>query len=98
MSYTNGIGSGQQGFAGVAPVAEKPVATTNEVVNTVSQASGLEEDQTNISASGGLLSQVIRGTEVSSDRIAALQQSIAAGTYSVPASAVADKLIQSLLS
>jgi len=40
--------------------------------------------------------QALSGSDVRSSKVEALQQSIAAGTYNVSSSDVADKLIESL--
>jgi negative regulator of flagellin synthesis FlgM len=43
------------------------------------------------------MAMALLGSEVRTDKVAALQQSIAAGTYNVPAQAVADKLMRAML-
>jgi negative regulator of flagellin synthesis FlgM len=43
------------------------------------------------------MAQALSGSDVRTDRVAALQQSIAAGTYNVSSSDVADKVISALL-
>jgi len=55
-------------------------------------------DQASLSTVGGVMAQALsESDDVRTDKVAALQQSIAAGTYNVPASAVADKIISALL-
>jgi negative regulator of flagellin synthesis FlgM len=54
-------------------------------------------DQTDLSSTGAVVAQVLEGSDVRTDRVAALQQAIAAGDYNVSSSDVADKIIQSLL-
>jgi flagellar biosynthesis anti-sigma factor FlgM len=51
-----------------------------------------------LSKLGGLVAQASAGPDVRLDKVAALQYSIASGTYNVPASAVASKIVDSLLS
>jgi len=60
--------------------------------------SGNSVDYTSLSAAGGLAaSQSTDTSDVRMDRVTELQQAIAGGTYNVPASAVADKMVESLL-
>jgi len=44
-----------------------------------------------------VVSQALSGSDVRFEKVAALQQQIAAGTYNVSSSDVADKLLSSLL-
>jgi negative regulator of flagellin synthesis FlgM len=102
MSFSNGIGSLQQTTNPIAPTERKPaiqtsvsesVANQNEV-----QISNVEHaDQTNLSSTAGIVAQVLESSDVRSAKVASLQQAIAAGTYSVSSSDVADKIIRSLL-
>jgi negative regulator of flagellin synthesis FlgM len=43
------------------------------------------------------MAQALAGSDVRSDKVAALQQAIAAGTYNVPAADVAAKVMGSLM-
>jgi len=51
-------------------------------------------DRTSLSANAVLMAQALSGSDVRTDRVTALQQSIAAGTYNVSSSDVADKVNQ----
>lgn len=53
-------------------------------------------DQTTIRASSGLLSSALDESDVRMERVAALWSAIQAGTYQVPASAVADKMLTAM--
>jgi negative regulator of flagellin synthesis FlgM len=73
-------------------------------VNTAAKASaaaspiaGSSADSAKLSAAGGMASQATDTSDVRMDKVAALQQAIASGSYSIPASAVADKMVESLL-
>lgn len=61
------------------------------------QASDPASDQATISSASGLLSTALNGSDVRTAKVAALQASINAGTYNVPASSVADKMLSSIL-
>lgn len=106
MSYANGIGSTPQSFNAIETAtssstnrtakAELSSATASEAVEAGSIAAS-PVDQASLSSSSGVMAQALSGSDVRTDKVAALQQSIAAGTYSVSASDVADKVINALL-
>ena len=54
-------------------------------------------DQATISSASGVLSTALTGSDVRTAKVASLQASINAGTYNVPASSVADKILTSIL-
>jgi negative regulator of flagellin synthesis FlgM len=102
MSYTNGVGNLQQVLNTVAPATTQPASQATESANgpkrqSVSQATPGHSDQASLSSAGGMLAHALAGSDTRPDRIAALQQAIAAGTYKVSSSDVAGKMIQSLL-
>ena len=104
MSYTNGIGSPQQ-LPGAAEAAASSSASRTAKSEAGSQPvsgqSGFDNaapvDQANVSSAASVVAQGLSGSDVRTDKVAALQQSIAAGTYSVPASDVAGKVMSALL-
>ena len=64
---------------------------------TRSQTSGQGSDQATISSASGVLSSALNDSDVRTAKVAALQASINAGTYNIPASSVADKMLSSIL-
>lgn len=54
-------------------------------------------DQAEMSAAAGAMAQALTGSDVRTGTVAALQQSISAGTYSVSSSDVAEKLIGAMM-
>jgi flagellar biosynthesis anti-sigma factor FlgM len=61
-------------------------------------SAGLTSDLATFSNAGAQVAQAGAGDDVRWDKVASIQSQIAAGTYNVPASAVAGKVIASLLS
>ena len=66
-------------------------------VAAAASASNQAADIARLSTTGGSVAQAVTGSDVRADKVAALQQAIASGTYNVSAADVADKLISNLL-
>lgn len=97
MSFIGGVGSSQQGVSPAASLETTQAIAPKGETTEVTIASIQHGDLTELSSTGGLVAQALGGSDVRTDKVAALQQSIATGSYSVPSSDVADKIIQSLL-
>jgi negative regulator of flagellin synthesis FlgM len=63
-----------------------------------SSTSGLAGDRATLSSAGSEISEATSGSDARMERVAAVQGAIAAGTYSVPASKVAGKVMDAMLS
>ena len=72
-------------------------AATAQMAGRTGQAVHQNIDQASVSSAGGLVAQLANGPDVRTEKVAQLQAAIASGKYSVPASAVADKLVEHLL-
>jgi negative regulator of flagellin synthesis FlgM len=59
--------------------------------------SGFDTDRVTLSDIANEVSQAFSGEGVRMEKVAAVQAALAAGTYSVPASAVASKLVDAML-
>jgi len=95
MSYTNGIGL-QQALNSIAPTSAKPAGDTS--TNETTSSYVLERaDQANLSSTSGIVAQALESSDTRSAKVAALQQTITSGSYKISSSAVADKMIDSLL-
>ena len=57
----------------------------------------LDSDQATVSSAATEVSQAASGDGVRADKVAAIQSALAQGTYNVPASLVASKLVESML-
>jgi negative regulator of flagellin synthesis FlgM len=102
MSYASGINSLQRAINSITPSEAKPAAQVGasdsvSKANAGSIANVEHVDQANLSSTGGLFAQALENSDTQSAKVASLQQAIAAGSYSVSSSDVADKIIQSLL-
>ena len=73
-------------------------ATTPARSGATAATSGLGNDLATVSSAGNQVSQAAASDGVRLDKVAAIQSALAAGTYFVPASAVASKIIDSMLS
>ena len=62
-----------------------------------SAAGEIAMDEEKVSLAGALISQASQGSDVRFEKVAALRQAIAAGTYRVDCASLADKLIGVLL-
>jgi len=104
LSYMNGIESPQQ----IANTAETTASASASRTTNVNPApaqetiqgtlgNGVPVDQATLSTTASVVAQALTGSDVRADKVAALQQSIAAGTYNVPSSDVAGKVLSAML-
>jgi flagellar biosynthesis anti-sigma factor FlgM len=96
--YTIGIGTwqvlGREEAAASSNVARTPKAGA-DAASVANQAGlALPFDEVTLSSAGNLVGQTLSASDVRADRVAALQQSIAAGTYSVSSSDVAASVLR----
>jgi negative regulator of flagellin synthesis FlgM len=102
MSSENAIGSVQQAanLTGSFEVNSTTKAGSPRTAirrESESAASLSQNDRTNLSSASGLVGQALAASDARLDKVAALQSVIAAGSYNVQSSDVADKIIYSLL-
>jgi flagellar biosynthesis anti-sigma factor FlgM len=76
-----------------APAQTQPVK--NEASSIADPSAG---DQATLSSAGSEISEAASGSDVRMEKVSAIQAAIAGGTYNVPASAVAGKVVDSMLS
>ena len=85
---------------GMPPSARSGLTETDAfAAKTLSSGSGIEEiadDAEQVGVVGMLISQASRGSDVRFEKVAALRQKMEAGTYSVPAENVAQKLMDEM--
>ena len=100
MSYSNGLGNLQHLIGSLATNGTKntnnnPVAKGGDGSSPISKIGSTDGAQ--LSSVSSLVSKASSIPDVRTEKVAALQQSIAAGTYNVSASDVAGSIINSLL-
>lgn len=64
---------------------------------TATASGGLGSDLATLSSAGSEVAQAAASDGVRLDKVAAIQAALAAGTYNVPASAVASRLVDAML-
>lgn len=74
-----------------------PVDQRTSVRNVEASPAQLGGDKATLSAGAAAVSQIAAGGDVRMEKVAAIQASLASGTYSVPASAVASKMMDAML-
>lgn len=74
-----------------------PAEQKTGVRNVESSPLELGGDQATLSAGAAAISQIDNGGDVRMDKVAAVQAALASGTYHVPASAVAGKMMDAML-
>lgn len=102
MSYINGIGSLQQPLRSATPATTQPLSQVTESTEAspqrkVAAAPGKQADQTNLSSASGVIAHALEASDVRTEKVAALQKAITSGSYNVSSTAVASKMIDSLL-
>jgi negative regulator of flagellin synthesis FlgM len=86
---------GLKSLLGVAPAA--PSATQQTKSSSTTGGSALGSDRATFSSAGSEVSLTASEPGVRTDKVAAVQAALAAGTYNVPASAVASKVVDVML-
>lgn len=94
MDIRNGI-DGLKTLLGVSQPA--PVSTPPAKSNSVEENNGQWTDVATLSSAGSEVSQTAGDGSVRADKVAEIQAKLAAGTYNIPASAVASKAVDAML-
>lgn len=100
MSFGNGIGDLKQALGTAVAVSETKAAPRSESTTTANQAasgSAAKADEASLSTTSGLIAQSLAGSDVRTGKVEALRQAISDGSYQVPSTEVAGKIIQSLM-
>jgi negative regulator of flagellin synthesis FlgM len=81
-------------IANVPAAGNEPAAAQSDVPATHTEPA---TDRATVSAAGAQISQPGSDADVRWEKVAAIQQALADGTYDVPASEVATKMVDSML-
>ena len=93
------VNDGLHGLPEPLGVAEtSPVAAPQRQQHAApSVAAGNSQDRTEVSTAASLAHQAMAASDVRMDKVAAVQQALANGTYQVSPADVADKVVQRML-
>lgn len=94
MDIRNSL-EGLKSLLGTMPAA--PAATAQTRSGAVAGGSALGSDRATLSSAGSEVSLTAAESGVRMDKVASIQAALAAGTYNVPASAVASKVVDAML-
>ena len=87
-----------EGLKTLIGVPQTAAAQTPPVKSgTAGNASALAGDRATLSSAGTEVAQTASESEVRMDKVASVHAALAAGTYNVPASAVAGKVVDAML-
>jgi negative regulator of flagellin synthesis FlgM len=89
---------GLKSLLGVPPAATSATPSKSTTTSSPSAlTSALTSDRATLSSAGSEVAQSANDSDVRLDKVASIQAALAAGTYSVPASAVASRMIDTML-
>lgn len=91
------MSSSLDGLRSLLGVNSTPPTTTSHRSSASTAPNGLYSDLATVSNAGSEVSQAISTDGVRMDKVASIQAALAAGTYSVPASAVASRVMDAML-
>jgi len=92
------IRSGLEGLKSLLGTGAAEAASTQQARGTASAASsGIGSDQATVSSAGSEISQMAGDSDVRMDKVAEIQAALSSGSYNVPASAVASKVVDAML-
>jgi negative regulator of flagellin synthesis FlgM len=94
MDIRNSL-EGLKSLLGTAPAA--PASTQQTRSGVAAGSNALGSDSATLSSAGSEVSLTAAESGVRMDKVASIQAALAAGTYSVPASAVASKVVDAML-
>jgi negative regulator of flagellin synthesis FlgM len=93
MDIRNSL-DGLKSLLGVNPTAPSAPQSKNAAATA---GNALDSDRATLSSAGSEVSQAVSEEGVRTEKVASIQAALAAGTYNVPASAVASKMVDAML-
>lgn len=93
------IRNSMDGLKTLLGVPSTPAAASQSATNVAGAAAKpLTGDQATFSSAGATIQQTATDAGIRTDKVASVQAALAAGSYNVAASAVATKVVESMLS
>jgi negative regulator of flagellin synthesis FlgM len=93
MDIRNSL-DGLRSLLGVNPAAQPATGTKS---SATTGGSALSSDRATLSSAGSEVAQTAGEEDVRMDKVTGVQAALAAGTYSVPSSAVASRMVDAML-
>lgn len=97
MSFGDGIGELKNVLSTLTPVGEAQAASRSANTTLPASSGTAPADEASLSSASGLVSKALAIPDVRMEKVEALRQAIADGSYQVPSSEVAGKVIESLI-
>jgi flagellar biosynthesis anti-sigma factor FlgM len=91
------IRSSLEGLKSIFGAGQAPAVTPQARPGAQAGSTALGSDRASFSNAASEAAQSVNDSGVRLDKVASIQSQLAAGTYSVPSSAVASKVIESML-
>lgn len=92
------IRNGLDGLRSILGANQTEPAAARARNNGATVSGGQDGDRATFSSVGNEVSQAVSESGVRADKVAPVQAALAAGTYNVPAAAVASKIVDAMLS
>ncbi len=86
------------GLRSILGVNQPAFAATGARNEGAAQGNSLDSDRATFSSAGSEVSQAASESGIRADKVAPVQAALAAGTYNVPAAAVASRIVDAMLS
>ena len=99
MNSSNGIGDLKQVLSSIVPTTTPKEAVSSTIAKDANLGTSRDghTDEARLSSTSGVIARSLEGSDVRTEKVEALQKTIASGAYNISSSDVADKMIQSLL-
>ena len=91
------IRSSLEGLKSIFGATQAAPAAPQARAGTQTNSTAFNSDRATLSNAASEVSSTASDSDVRFDKVASIQAQLAAGTYSIPASAVASKLVESML-